>query len=342
LRKIINTYKNAPGHHCGSVAMRNLLSFYNNLELPEAAVFGLGAGLDLYMIDGKTPMISGRNASLEQDVCKNLGIPYQEQFEPDNAKAWEAVRNEIASERPVMLTGDIFYLDYREFKYHFPAHRFVLVGFDDDKEEAYIMDRIKETSETCSYKALAESRNPAEGFSTFNLYGTFGDSPGEIDLEAAVSLALKMCAERMLGTSKNESLLMQGLRMSRKFEEGIAGIKALASDIQHWSARDDYKEICAFNAENIEKFGNGGGLFRRLYAEFLQWVEKQFPHLVEDFHSELAIASADNWSRMALYFKELADGGDPDKLWQAAITCSYQISKTEDTLFSAILENLDN
>ena len=46
MQTLIEGYRNYPGEHCGSVAMRGLLGFYCGLELPEDVLFGLGAGVD--------------------------------------------------------------------------------------------------------------------------------------------------------------------------------------------------------------------------------------------------------------------------------------------------------
>ena len=114
--------------------------------------------------------------------------------EPDDAEAWELVRQEVLAGRPTMLSGDIFYLDYREYKVHFPGHRFVLVGFDDEREIAFIADRINVEPEACSYPALFASRNPPEGISTHNLWGRFHGSEPTRSLEEAAAWAIERCS----------------------------------------------------------------------------------------------------------------------------------------------------
>jgi len=84
--------------------------------------------------------VFGRTGSMEYDVGRALGIDYREQPEADDEAAWQIVREEVLAGRPTMLSGDILYLDYREYKVHFPAHRFVLLGFDDESEKAFIAE----------------------------------------------------------------------------------------------------------------------------------------------------------------------------------------------------------
>ena len=91
-----------------------------------------------------------------------------------------------------MLSGDILYLDYREYKVHFPAHRFILLGFDEKKGETYIADRINDYPETCSMGALRESRNPKEAISTHNQWGKFSSGKMRHSLPEAAGIALRM------------------------------------------------------------------------------------------------------------------------------------------------------
>ena len=164
MKTLIEDYRIDPGEHCGSTAMRGLLRHYCGLELPEPAVFGLGSGVDCLYLDhpGMDPPVAvfGRTGSMEIDAAAALGIDYRERPEPDDDDAWEIARGEVLAGLPTMLSGDILYLDYREYKVHFPSHRFVLLGFDDAIGKAFIADRIRPVPEACSYGALRTSRNP--------------------------------------------------------------------------------------------------------------------------------------------------------------------------------------
>ena len=51
MRSIIEDFRIVPAGHCGSGAMRNLIHHYCGLDLDEAVVFGLGAGLDTVYFD---------------------------------------------------------------------------------------------------------------------------------------------------------------------------------------------------------------------------------------------------------------------------------------------------
>lgn len=297
MKKLIENYRNRPGEHCASTALRNLLWHYCALDLPEAVVFGLGSGLDLLLLENETfrPafMIFGRSPTLEADLGPALGVDYREQTEPDDARAWEVVRQEVIEGRPTMLSGDALYLTYRDFKVHFPAHRFVLVGFDDEAETAYIADRLDVAPQPCTYEALRLSRNPPGFLSTYNLWGKFHDTQIRHSLPEAYEIAIDLNVRRMLDSEAGQSL--PGMRVSR----GLAGLRRLAEQLPIWFERDDLRELASYAASCIEKFGTGGGNFRNLYARFLDEGRKVVPHRVDIEAPELASQSAALWTELS-------------------------------------------
>jgi len=234
MRTLIENYQSFPGEHCGSAAMRGLLKHYCGLEIPEDAVFGLGSGVDCIYLSGAAvdpaALIFGRTITMEVDVAAALDVDYREEVEPDDEKAWRSVREEVLAGRPTMLSGDILYLDYREYKVHFPGHRFVLVGFDDDTEKAFIADRIRPEPEACSYGALMKSRNPPEGMSTQNLWGRFHSTQMGRSVEEACRFAIDRCSQRMLGTAEADLGDLQ-MGAGTQATSGVAGIRRLGCEI---------------------------------------------------------------------------------------------------------------
>jgi hypothetical protein len=339
VKTLIEGYRNFPGEHCGSVAMRGLLHHYCGLELPEHAVFGLGAGLDSVYLSGPgmdpAALVFGRTVSMELDVGRALEVDYREQPESDDALAWKLAREEVLAGRPTMLSGDILYLDYREYKVHFPGHRFVLLGFDDEKEIAWIADRIRPEPEACSYGALIESRNPPEGISTFNLWGRFHGTAMERSLPEAARWAIDLCARRMLGEEPS------GMERLASGEgdlavTGIAGIRRLAAELPGWAARDDVRWLASYNARCIEKFGNGGGNFRRLYAGFLAWARELDAGLVPEPAPQLAGRAAQGWTALAATLAAAAEAGAGSDLWREAAQRARGIAEIEEDLFTRL------
>ena len=340
METMIDGYRIYPGEHCGSSSMRGLLEHYCGLNLPEDAVFGLAAGLDcgFFDSDAMDPPIGvfGRTASLEQDLGQHLQIDYREQTEEDDAHAWSQVREEVLAGRPTMLSGDILYLDYREYKVHFPGHRFVLLGFDDAIEKAFIADRIRDVPEACSYGALALSRNPPEGLSTHNLWGRFHGTEVGRDLVSAVRIAIESCAHRMLGQSADQAATEIQIPGDRKPANGIAGIRAFASSLPSWGQREDARWVASFNSRCIEKFGNGGGNFRRLYAGFLAWAYELDPQRVPNDASALATQAADGWTGISEMLAQAARGEAAEDVWDQAARQADAVADIEEALFRSL------
>lgn len=339
-RTLITEYRNHPGEHCGSVAMRGLLEHYCGLELPEPVVFGISAGLSTGIIefpDYEPPiMLAGRTLSLETSLADVLQLEYTEQTQEDDDKAWEEVRAEVLAGRPTMLSGDILYLDYREYKVHFPGHRFVLLGFDDESEKAFIADRINVEPEKCSYGALRTSRNPPVGMSPPNLWGRFHGGAVGRSLRDAVALSIERVAADMLNPQSMlpEGAPAAGMPPGARF--GVEAVDYLAQALPGWAERDDAVAVAAFNASCVEKFGNGGGFFRRLYAGFLAWGEAEHPDLVPSGTAELATRAADGWTALSteLYHASKEEGARAR--FDAAGRHAEKIASVERELFERL------
>ena len=107
MKTLIDGYQIFPGDHCGSTAMRGLLKHYCGLELPEPAVFGLSAGLTCAYFESAAmdPAVAvfGRTGDLEANLGRILAIDYREQPDPDDAHAWQVVREEVLAGRGAAL-----------------------------------------------------------------------------------------------------------------------------------------------------------------------------------------------------------------------------------------------
>ena len=339
MRKVIDDYRIHPGEHCGSASMRGLLAFYCDLQLPEDATFGLGAGLGSGFIDQRdnpqadyAVAVFGRTATFEVDLGRNLGIDYRERTEDDDDHAWAVVRDEVLAGRPTMLAGDIFYLDYRDYKVNFPSHRFVLMGFDDEREEVYIGDRIREEFETCSLAAVKVSRNAPTPMSDRNRWGRFHDTDVGNDLRTAAETAIRACAASMLGESESSSF--PGAKL------GVEGTRAYGDALPSVAALANAEATASFNAPLLEKFGNGGGNFRRLYAGFLAWARALDEKLVPESAPALCVAAADEWTAASTDILRARDTpGDPGP-WKDAGGHIARAAELEETLFTRLADTV--
>ncbi len=342
---MIENFRIVPAGHCGSGSMRNLIYHYCGLDLEEGVVFGLGAGLDTVYFDypAATPpyMVFGRGSTMEADLARTLGIDYTEQVQPDDDAAWEEVKAEVLAGRPTMLSGDILYLDYREYKVHFPAHRFILLGFDEENQESYIADRINDYPETCSMGALRLSRNPPDAISTYNLWGKFHSGEVKHSLADAAAIALRITVDRMLGHDTSQRDLMAAAAgEDRVCEAGLKGLRTLVDAVRGWPGREDAVACVGYLDNAIVKFGTGGGFFRNHFAIFLEWARGQREELVSSDAVSLGHNVADQWNALSPTLQQLAQDPNRDADWQALIAAMEALYRDEHTLFERLADRM--
>lgn len=346
MRVMIEDYRNLTAGHCGSGAMRNLMFHYCGLELEEGVVFGLGAGLDtvFFTYEDQTPpfMLFGRGSSMEADLAVTLGMDYTEQPQMDDDKAWEEVRDEVIAGRPTMLSGDILYLDYREFKVHFPAHRFVLLGFDDELQEVYIADRVREQTETCSMQALRDSRNPPEAISTYNTWGKFSSGARRHSLADACGIALRKTVERMHGIDKSQHELMSAFSSNTDgiLAVGLNGLRTFSEQLRHWPDLDNPSAHARYVDNAIIKYGTGGGFFRDHFGVFMRWAKEQRPDLVTDVTVNLALEAAQRWNALSPTMQQLVETPEDRELWSSAHEQVEDIFETEYSMFGHLADTV--
>ena len=341
MRTMIEDFRIVPAGHCGSGAMRNLLYHYCDLDLEEGVVFGLGAGLDSVFFtyaDAEPPfMLFGRGSSFEADMAYTLGIDYQERMQTDDDAAWEEVRQEVIEGRPTMLSGDIFYLDYREFKVHFPAHRFILLGFDEEAGEVYIADRINSYPETCSMQALRDSRNPPVGISTYNQWGRFNSGKVDRSLPEACGVALGITVNRMLGSDTSQRDLMAAAASNGEVcETGLKGMRTFLEHLRSWPERDNAASHAQYVDDAIIKFGTGGGFFRDHFSTFMHWAREQRPDLVSPEALELAVRAAKQWNELSPTMQRIVEAPGDRELWEQSFEQVEDIYLTESALFNTL------
>jgi hypothetical protein len=220
---------------------------------------------------------------------------------------------------------------------HFPGHRFVLVGFDDDSQKAFIADRIHPEPEACSYGALATSRNPPEGISTHNLWGRFHGHEVTRSLADAARFAIDRCSRRMLGREPASLGLLAG-SPGLQATSGLAAIPALAESLASWGARDDAQWLASFNGRCIETFGCGGGNFRRLYSGFLRWARELDPSLAPETAPDLAWRAADAWTALSEVLRAAAEEEPSAEIWARAAASASEISVLETELFESLAD----
>jgi hypothetical protein len=114
-----------------------------------------------------------------------------------------------------------------------------------------------------------------------------------------------------------EAVLQQAVGLTEEAapRTGVPGLRALADELPDWAKRPDADRCFRLAAQVIEQRGTGGGLFRRMYAQFLE--EAGLPEL-----SPLCARSADAFSALANRLgpeEALACAAAEEALWKRAL-----------------------
>lgn len=253
MRRLVQGFSHRPGLHCGSTALADALRTVG-VDLSEELALGLGAGLTFLALEspGFSPTRSflGRSVSYEHDLCARLGVPFLESIRPSFDEAWGAIVAEIEAGRPVLALTDLRYLPYYATKTHFNGHRLVIAGYDE--AHAYVADTHfpgLQAVPLADLRAAMESDAPPL-VTTDCFFGTLRPPTAPVDPVRLVPDAIRANARHMR-------------------EEGLPALESFAASVGAWSEAPDAAWCARFAGQVIEKRGNGGGLFRAMYARFL-------------------------------------------------------------------------
>jgi len=314
MKKIARGFVHRPGVHCGSTSLRDIFEFHGR-KFSEEMVFGLNCGLGFvyWPAKGAVPpiFVGGLGSRGIEDICRILGIKWEKKTTTSTKKAWQAVKELIDNDVPVMLQVDMFYLDYFRGKTgHFGGHAVVLAGYDEERREAYVTDVHNEKIEAkrredrlfvTSLESLAKARiSTFKPFPPRNAWCTFAFPRELTPLNKAIKMALKTNAERFL----NPPIRNLGIKGIRRFANQVIKwpdiIHGTIFDPIQFKAEISMLRLNLFLAYAfIEEAGTGGGLFRRIYSRFLREACDLLHVKILREASDLMMKSADIWTEIA-------------------------------------------
>ena len=266
MKKILNDFGHQRGMHSDTTSLKDMFAYAGH-DLPEAALFGLGEGLSFFYWRSKNvkyPALGGRIKPLELDVraCRNLGVALTVRTSTSPKRAYEALKTTLQNGVPSMIWADAYYLGYLHSGAHYGAHNLVVAGIDEDKDVVYVADHQRdgliELPITQLIEARASLHKPLPPKNRW-LEFTF---PSRVSVdEKMIMEAIGRNAMEMLNSS------MRNL--------GVGGIYYFGNCIEYWKdhySEMDIRETCMIARDAIEKNGTGGGLFRYMYADFLDYA----------------------------------------------------------------------
>jgi len=332
MKKILTNWKHIPGVHCGSVAVRDIVNFYD-LNMSEELCFGLGGGLGFYYSKNSlspTRSIHVRGPWMESGFFNHFGIGYTDwQYEDDSEKAHQLLIESINNNVPVLIQTDIYYLDYYNSGTHFPGHIVTVCGYDDKKQVFYLSDTAFEDLKEVSFEQMKAARNSKyEPYPLNNNYLDIDLNFKEVDIKTASARAINMNARYMY----NGTETVRG-------KSGIEEINCWSEDLANWKFIEDWKWSSRFAYQVISRRGVDGAAFRWMYRDFLKQVEGYCPPVVKlGLAGDMDIIGL-KWSELSELLKEISEQNLVSTQFEEASEITNIIFILESNFYSKVLEN---
>ena len=289
-----------PGCHCVTGSFHKVCA-YNHYPISEEMLLGLGAGVSFiyWQAKGQAPFFGGRgNKDFTRDLSRRTGVAIAEHTSASPRTAERALLALLDAGQPVVIGVDMPYMPYLGLppEAHFGGHAVVVCGYDPAARQALIADLAPRQTgykdgilNPIALDQLATARDSKfQPFPPHNLWYTFDFTQAHPPRPADVCEAITQAAQGMLHPP------IQNL--------GVKGILTAANRVRDWSKsmsdaqlRQALSNVYIF----IEIGGSGGGLFRSMYARFLEEAAAltglaQLADAARAFH-----ACAARWSALA-------------------------------------------
>ena len=333
MKKIIENWVHIPGTHCGSVTLRDVMTYYN-YKWSEAMCFGIGGGLGFYytISEEMSPshMIFFRGPEMETTFLSL--IDKETSWSHADSNIIDTIKSYLDKDVPVVIQTDIYYLEYYNSNTHFPGHIVSVWGYDDEKQIIFVADNNLQGLQEVPYDDFKNGMASNDISNPLN--NNFIDvmlNNLEINMENLIPEAITENARKMLfGCSGGRG------------ESSVHKIKSWSQDLPNWKDVDDWKWCARFGYQVIKKRGVGGAGFRWLYRDFLREAET-----IVSWIKELGLAQEmDNiggkWSDIALLLKEISEKDSPDKeLLRKSSKSALELWKLETDFYNTVMEKIN-
>jgi hypothetical protein len=325
-----------PTHHCVTGSLKHIYDFHG-YRISEELLFGLGAGLGFvyFHFKGTDPFYGGRaniasprEEGLEKTAGRRTGVFVTPHSTSSTRVAQAELRKLLEAGEPALVYVDMGFLPYFDLPpgYHFGGHVVVVAGYDPPTGRVLIADRDR-VLHPVDWDVLEAARGsrfrpfpPRHTWYTFD----FGNArePQAEDVRGAIN---QVC---------------DGMLMPPIANLGVRGIRKAIKETLQWPDvldADALRRTCFSTAMFIDpRGGTGGGIFRYMYARFLDEAaiitgEARLGELSSDLN-----AIGDLWEGVAATFSMAAELDDPADLLAPATTPMHEIADREETLWQSL------
>ena len=319
--------------HCENGATAGLISHYG-VEISEAMVFGIGAGLFFGYIPfirlNNLPLTTFRIAagSVFKRVTRELGIEITARRFRDQNLAMRVLDETIAAGVPVGLQTGAWWLPYfpDAYRFHFNMHNLVVFGKEGDNY--LISDPVFPEPVLCPADDLRRARFAKGALAPRGKMYSLNKVPARLDFPKAIKNGIKTATRAML---KYPLPII-----------GISGIRFLAGRLERWPAKLGAENSLLHLGQLIrmqEEIGTGGAGFRFIYAAFLQEAAAHLedPRFIE--FSRRMTAIGDRWREFAVRAARNCKGrAGADDSFAAMAAILREIAADEEKLYMELAE----
>lgn len=325
-----------PTHHCVTGSVKHIYDFHG-YPISEDLLLGLGSGIGFvyFHIKGTDPFYGGRAnhvrpgvEGLEKTVGRRTGVKVESHTTSSARTAQGTLREMLGAAEPTLVYLDMGFLSYFDFpdEFHFGGHVVVVAGHDPDTDDVLVADRDRELHPV-SRNALEEARG--SGFKPFppqHRWYSFDFTSARPPTPEGVREAISDVCRGMLEPPISNF--------------GVKGIRKAITQTRKWPKVLDAEALrrtCSTVALFIDhRGGTGGGIFRFMYARFLEEAARigDEPRLA-GLAPELT-AIGDRWENVATLFGQAANAADPADLLIDATAPMNEIADREQEFWETL------
>jgi hypothetical protein len=309
---MLDGYRLLGGQHTETSALRNMLAFHGvtaphtGEPFSEAMLLGIGGGIGggywVFEFEGIPPaMALGARHEWQHSpglfiprICAQIGVATTVRETAGRKGAETHLREALAAGKPAAVAADMASVPHNLLPEHLVKHMYQLIvvcGLDDAAGTVTIDDRAR-TPFTMTLTQLADAR---QAITSMKHRLVTIEPGGAYDLAAAIDSGIRACAEGLL----NPPIRNFGAAAWEKW----AGLIANPKDKKGWPkvftpGPNLYSGLRGIY-QSIEAGGNGSGMMRSMYADFLNEAATAIerPELMERAIGWRAIA--DQWTDLA-------------------------------------------
>lgn len=278
----LKQYELCQGHICFLACLADLARNMG-IDISEEIILGLSTGLQFKAETDKNGHIVAESVECvnmvtdKEEICRCLelfGIRLQVMQMTDVIKGIKMIKQKLINGIPVMVSVDIYYMDYHiEYGKKHGNHDIVVFGIDEKKGLVYIADNYIQTiagttfKGTISIKHLLDAMKSEMGPEGTWAYIIFLESLGRETVVSTKCIYSKI--------KENAEKITDNKMRNGDVLKSISQLKGYLSMISHWDKKDIlYMELGELSTRIVGYAGPAPT--RLLYAHFLEWASEKY------------------------------------------------------------------